>query len=96
MTTFRTKGRGRNRKVIPIRQKPYGESTSRALRQIEDLRRKGRKVRLIETNKRLELYAPYRSILDTSSPTCVAFLFALPGCMASFWISLTGNSLASM
>ena len=62
---FISKGKGRNRKVIPIRQKPYGEPRSRALRQIEDLRRKGRKVRLIETNKRLELYAPYRSILDT-------------------------------
>jgi hypothetical protein len=64
---FISKGKGKNRKVIPIRQKPYGEPRSRAARQIEELRKKGKRVRLIETNKRLELYAPYRSILDTKT-----------------------------
>lgn len=42
---------------------PYGESRNKALNAVERLRESGERSRLIETNRRLKLYAPYRSIL---------------------------------
>ena len=75
---FISKGKGRNRKVIPIRQKPYGEPRSRAARQTEELRKKGKRARLIETNRRLKLYAPYESILKGGKILSVAHSASLP------------------
>ena len=75
---FISKGKGRNRKVIPIRQKPYGEPRSRAARQTEELRKKGKRARLIETNRRLKLYAPYESILKGGKILSVTHSTSLP------------------
>ncbi len=64
MTQFRTKGKGENRKVYPVgKGNPYGEPRDRALREVISLRERGERARLIETNKRLSLYAPYESTL---------------------------------
>lgn len=62
MTEFRTKGRGKDRVVYPIRKKPYGVSRELALEEVEALRKKGLRARLIETNKRLDLYAAYEAV----------------------------------
>ncbi len=62
MPQFRSKGKGANRRVFPIR-KPYGETKSRATQQVDALREKGERARRIETNRRLQLYAPYESAL---------------------------------
>ena len=48
---------------IPIRS-PYGESREKALRTVENLRKLNERSRLIKINQRLNLYAPYRSVLD--------------------------------
>ncbi len=75
---FISKGKGRNRKVIPIRQKPYGEPRNRAARQTEELRKKGKRARLIETNRRLKLYAPYESVLKGGKILSVTHSASLP------------------
>ena len=63
-TTFRTKGKGKDRKVYPIgKRKPYGVSRPIAVEDIKNLREKGKRARLIETNTRLDLFAPYVSAL---------------------------------
>lgn len=49
-------------KHIPIR--PYGESREKALRTVENIRKMNERSRLIKTNQRMNLYAPYRSVLD--------------------------------
>ena len=70
MTEFRTKGKGRERKVYPVKRQPYGISRELAYKDVQSLREMGKKARLIETNKRLDLYAPYMSDLpdQTSIP----------------------------
>jgi hypothetical protein len=66
MTEFRTRGHGKQRKVFPL-SKPYGESRTKAEKVVTVLRRQGRRARLVETNRRLKLYAPYRSVLETKT-----------------------------
>lgn len=64
MTEFRSKGKGRNRKVFPINpRKPYGVSRELAAEEVQALRDKGQKARLIKTNRKKELYAPYEGVL---------------------------------
>jgi len=64
-TTFRSKGKGKDRRVYPIgKKKPYGISRPLAAEDIRKLRDEGKRARLIETNKRLDLYAPYVSALQ--------------------------------
>ena len=64
MTEFRSKGRGEGKKVYPInKRRPYGESRRKAEKDVKRLRDSGKRTRLIETNRRLRLYAPYESIL---------------------------------
>ena len=65
MVEFRTKGKGKDRVVYPIRSRtPYGENKDLAKEQVEKLRSEGVRSRLIETNWRRKLYAPYVSALD--------------------------------
>ena len=61
-----TKGKGKNAKHIPIR-KPYGEPREKAARKVEKIRREGLRARLIETNRKHKLYAPYESKLNEGS-----------------------------
>lgn len=68
MTDFRTKGKGRERQVYPIgKRKPFGVSRELALEDVQALRKEGKRARLIRTNRKLDLYAPYESILPESS-----------------------------
>ncbi|MEM3191603.1 MAG: hypothetical protein QW292_05810 [Candidatus Parvarchaeota archaeon] len=60
---FRTKGRGKDRTVYPLR-KPYGESRAEAEKTVQEMREQGYRMRLIETNRKRKLYAPYESILQ--------------------------------
>jgi len=51
-------------KTRPITKRvPYGVSRSLALEEVERLRKKGERARLIETNRKRKLYAPYESRL---------------------------------
>ena len=51
-------------KTRPITKRvPYGISRSLALEEVEMLRKKGERARLIETNRKRKLYAPYESKL---------------------------------
>jgi len=51
-------------KTRPITKRvPYGEPRSLALKEVEMLRKMGERARLIETNRRKKLYAPYESEL---------------------------------
>ena len=64
MTTFRSKGTGTDRKVYPVKKrKPFGVPRQLAYEDVVALRNKGQKARLIKTNRRLDLYAPYESVL---------------------------------
>lgn len=63
MTEFRTKGKGKNRKIYPVKRKAYGVPRELAYKDVEKLRAEGDRARLIKTNKRLDLYAPYESVL---------------------------------
>ena len=47
-------------------RKPYGISREVAYKDVEALRSRGMKARLIETNRGLELYAPYESVLPSN------------------------------
>jgi len=50
---------------IPIRsKKPFGVQREMALRDVEKLREMGLRARLIETNRKNKLYAPYESAID--------------------------------
>lgn len=74
MTEFRSKGKGKDRKVYPIqKRKPFGIPRKLAYEEVMALRKEGKKARLIKTNQRLDLYAPYEGILpdgtDASSPS---------------------------
>ena len=52
-------------KHIPIRpRKPFGVSREKALRDVEKLREMGLRARLIETNRKHKLYAPYKATID--------------------------------
>ena len=63
MTDFKTKGKGKDRIVYPVRKKPYGVTRQLAYQEVQALRKQGKKARLIQTNKRLDLYAPYESMI---------------------------------
>ena len=64
-TQFRSKGKGKERKVYPIGKKktPYGINRELAAKDVQRLREEGKRARLIETNTRLDLYAPFESTL---------------------------------
>ncbi|MDS0257726.1 hypothetical protein ApAK_08650 [Thermoplasmatales archaeon AK] len=69
MTEFRTKGKGKDRIVYPLkRRQPYGVPREVAYEEVMALRRGGKRARLIETNQRLDLYAPYESVLPEAVP----------------------------
>jgi hypothetical protein len=81
MTEFRSKGKGKNRKVYPLKKRqpfgiprklaledvqhlsrkkdPYGEPKGEAVKEAKELRDKGEKVRVIETSRSKDLYAPF-------------------------------------
>jgi len=68
MTEFRSKGKGDDRKVYPIKKrKPFGIAKNVAYKDVIALRKQGKRARLIETNRRLDLYAPYEATIQ--SPT---------------------------
>ena len=64
MTEFRSKGKGSGRKVYPLRKVPYGVDREIAFRDVEFLRAGGSRARLVNTNRKLHLYAPYVSALE--------------------------------
>ena len=67
MTQYRSKGKGDNRKVFPVNpRKPYGVSRELAAEDVQILRSRGMKARLIETNPKHKLYAPYESQLKNT------------------------------
>jgi hypothetical protein len=50
---------------IPIKdRKPFGIPREKALIDVEKLREMGKRARLIETNRKRKLYAPYKSAID--------------------------------
>lgn len=64
MKEFRSKGKGKDRKVYPVSgKKPYGTSRELAYEDVVAMRNQGKRARLIQTNKKLDLYAPYESVL---------------------------------
>lgn len=64
MTEFRSKGKGKDRQVYPIRKRqPFGVTRNIAYEDVMALRQQGKRARLIETNTRLDLYAPYESVI---------------------------------
>ena len=65
MTEFRSKGKGKDRKVYPVQKKPFGMARNLAMDEVLAMRREGKRARLIETNKRLDLYAPYESTIPS-------------------------------
>ncbi len=68
MTEFRTKGKGKDRQVYPVnRKKPFGISRELAFRDVEKLRADGDRARLVRTNRRLDLYAPYVAVIKQAS-----------------------------
>ena len=68
MTEFRTKGKGKERQVYPVKKKQaYGVTRNLAYEDVLSLRSQGKKARLIQTNKRLDLYAPYESVIPSDS-----------------------------
>ncbi len=68
MTDFRTKGKGRERQVYPIgKRKPFGVPRELAFKDVQALRKEGKRARLIRTNRKLDLYAPYESVLPDSN-----------------------------
>ena len=65
MTEFRK--RKDDGRVFPVKKrKPYGISRTLAYEDVQAMRNAGKKARLIETNTRLDLYAPYESVLPGS------------------------------
>ena len=47
--------------------KPYGITKAEAEKEVHKLREEGERARLIETNRKKELYAPYEGVLKTAS-----------------------------
>ena len=65
MTEFRTKGKGKERQVYPVKKKQvFGVTRNLAYEDVLSLRSQGKRARLIQTNKRLDLYAPYESVIS--------------------------------
>ena len=63
MTEFRTKGKGKDRQVYPIKKRqPFGVTRKLAYEDVLALRKEGKRARLIKTNKKLDLYAPYEAV----------------------------------
>ena len=68
MTEFRSKGKGKDRQVYPIKKRqPFGVTRNVAYEDVMALRRQGKRARLIETNTRLDLYAPYESVIPEAT-----------------------------
>jgi len=61
MTEFRR--RKDDGRVFPVRKKAYGISRQLAYADVQALRKDGKRARLIKTNQRLDLFAPYESVL---------------------------------
>ena len=73
MTQFRSKGKGKNRKTYPISErKPYGLTRNIAYSDVMALRKEGKRARLIKTNKKLDLYAPYESVISQNATNNVS------------------------
>ena len=73
MTQFRSKGKGKNRKTYPISErKPYGLTRNIAYSDVMALRKEGKRARLIKTNKKLDLYAPYESVISQNATNDVS------------------------
>ena len=67
MVEYRSRGKGKDRQVYPIgsgRRKPYGIPRELAYDDVKQIRSEGGRAGLIETNRRLQLYAPYESELN--------------------------------
>ncbi|MBX8642812.1 MAG: hypothetical protein KIY10_09580 [Thermoplasmata archaeon] len=71
MTEFRTKGKGKERKIYPVKKRQaFGVPRNLAYDEVQELRKQGKRARLIKTNQRLDLYAPYEGmLLQESSAT---------------------------
>ena len=68
MTEFRK--RKDDGRVFPIqKRKPYGISRQLAYEDVQAFRKEGKKARLIKTNNKLDLYAPYISDIPDASET---------------------------
>ena len=70
MTEFRSKGKGKDRRVYPVNKvnkKPFGVPREVAYKDVVKGRENGEKMRLIETNRKLDLYAPYEAVLPANS-----------------------------
>lgn len=68
MTEFRR--RKDDGRVFPIqKRKPYGISRQLAYEDVQAFRKEGKKARLIKTNNKLDLYAPYISDIPDASET---------------------------
>ncbi|MHB1708770.1 MAG: hypothetical protein ACYCT2_04760 [Thermoplasmataceae archaeon] len=73
MTEFRSKGEGKDRVVYPVKKKQaFGVPRNLAYSEVQALRAKGMKARLIKTNRTLDLYAPYESVLPSQAPAAQA------------------------
>jgi hypothetical protein len=64
MTEFRR--RKDDGRVFPVRKKAYGISRQLAYADVQALRKDGKRARLIKTNRRLDLFAPYVSDIPGS------------------------------
>jgi|GEM_PF-6524062 len=65
MTEFRR--RKDDGRVFPVRKKAYGISRQLAYADVQALRKDGKRARLIKTNQRLDLFAPYESVLPPAA-----------------------------
>jgi hypothetical protein len=65
MTEFRR--RKDDGRVFPVRKKAYGISRQLAYADVQALRKEGKRARLIKTNRRLDLFAPYESVLPPAA-----------------------------
>ncbi len=69
MTEFRTKGKGKERKVYPVKKRQaFGISRNLAYDEVQALRKQGKRARLIQTNRTLNLYAPYEAMVNPNAP----------------------------
>ena len=70
MTEFRTKGKGKDRQVYPIKKRqPFGVPRKLAYEEVMALRQQGKRARLIETNTRLFpfLFIVLNSVISIAS-----------------------------
>ena len=55
MTEFRTRGKGKERKVYPVKKRQaFGVSRNLAYDEVQALRKQGKRARLIQTNRTLD------------------------------------------